>query len=166
MVSAFLDREGKFKSYLELCRLNGKGEHASTVEAVFGKPVAQLEASWSEFLKSIKEDKAQVDKMMQPRIFASEAEFLEAEKTGFLDESSNKLDNKLLAKDQLSIPDEDSAILPAGIGANTKRGDDIPPTAKAKSTKDKAGAIGRPVITPSVSVPPRANSKTTNPNRR
>ncbi|MBX9688896.1 MAG: tetratricopeptide repeat protein [Candidatus Obscuribacterales bacterium] len=85
MVSMFLNHSSKFKAYLELARLNGKGKYENLVEAVFGQSLSELEKPWSEYMQSVEGQKDIVLRLLSCQIFPSKADFDEAEKQGFVD---------------------------------------------------------------------------------
>ncbi len=93
LVSFFLNEDNKFKPYLEVARLNGLGKANSLLEAVYGKPVGELEPQWSEFLKKLVANRGNSSHYMKSQIFDSKADFDEAEKHGFIEEGP---DMKLL----------------------------------------------------------------------
>ncbi len=118
MVSMFLDQSNKFKPYLELSKLNGKGAYSYMVEAVYGKSIPELEPLWSEFLKNLAKEKTKVDLLLSPRIFATKADYLEAEKTGFVDDVTEKLGSDLLSREKNTTPEDDTySMLPAAVNS-------------------------------------------------
>lgn len=85
LISLFLAHCDKFKPYLELARLNGKGTYSSLVEAVFGQPFSELEKPWKEYMQLLQSQKSTIARLLKCQIFPSKADFDEAEKNGFED---------------------------------------------------------------------------------
>lgn len=74
LLSVFLYQQGKLRAYLDLIQSGNKKGYRTYEEAVFDKPMYQLEVIWEAYLKEISANKQAILRIPNSVIFSSESE--------------------------------------------------------------------------------------------
>ena len=80
LVSVFLYRRGKWRTFLDLVNRGEKKGHATYVEAAFGQRLSELEHDWRAYLQDTYARRNQIYRLPASRYFPSRQEFLEFER--------------------------------------------------------------------------------------
>ena len=77
LVSVYLYRGGKWKTFLDLIGGGDKRGYGTYVEAAFGLRLSELEHDWSTYVKDAYAKRNQIYQLPASRLFPSKQEFLE-----------------------------------------------------------------------------------------
>jgi hypothetical protein len=77
LVSVFLYRRGKWKTFLDLIAGGDKRGYSTYVEAAFGVRLSELEHDWRTYVQDAYARRNQIYKLPASRLFPSKQEFLE-----------------------------------------------------------------------------------------
>jgi len=77
LVSVFLYRRGKWKTFLDLIRAGDKRGYETYVEAAFGLRLSELEDDWRTYVKDAYGKRNQIYQLPASRLFPAKQEFLE-----------------------------------------------------------------------------------------
>jgi hypothetical protein len=80
LVSIFLYRHGKWKTFLDLINGGEKRGYATYIEAAFGQRLSDLEPQWRSYLQDTYARRNQLYRLPTSRYFSSKQEFLEFER--------------------------------------------------------------------------------------
>jgi tetratricopeptide (TPR) repeat protein len=85
LAAAFLCRQGKLRSYLQLCQTGPTGEYDTTFESVFGRSGVQLSPEWKSYLSLIVDRRDEIEKLPVTTIFHDKDSFENFKKSCALD---------------------------------------------------------------------------------
>lgn len=74
LLAMFLHQHGKLRAYLDLVQAGTKKDYRTYVEAVFDKPMHQIDPLWEAYLKEVANDKKKNIQVPASSVFNSEAE--------------------------------------------------------------------------------------------
>jgi hypothetical protein len=77
LVCIFLNKQGKWKSFLDLVQKNEKNGYPSFLEAALGMPRGEVEPRWREFLDGLENKKQELYRTPTTKIFPTEGEYNE-----------------------------------------------------------------------------------------
>lgn len=69
LVSVFLHRRGKFKTFLELVQADNRQGFRTHLEAAFEKPLNEIEDDWQNYLQEIESTREQIMKLPSSQLF-------------------------------------------------------------------------------------------------
>lgn len=69
LVSVFLHRRGKFKTFLDLVQTDNRRGFRTHLEAAFDAPLDELESDWQAYLKAVENDRRQIMRLPASQVF-------------------------------------------------------------------------------------------------
>lgn len=75
LVSVFLHRHGKFKTFLDLVQTDNRRGFNTHLEAAFNKPLWEIEEDWQRYLQEIENDRQQIMRLPSSQIFDTPVQY-------------------------------------------------------------------------------------------
>ena len=75
LVALFLNEQEKLKPFLDLTFKGARGKYKYFIEAVFNKPLAELDPMFESYLTKLHKNRAAISKLPEAAVFDTEAEF-------------------------------------------------------------------------------------------
>jgi len=75
MVSVFLWKQGKLKTYIDLIRNDKKNGYPTYFEAAFDKKLNQIEPLWEKYLQEVKRNREDISRIPSSVVFPNKANY-------------------------------------------------------------------------------------------